>query len=182
MTGGETRALIQSLQTAMNDALDQLTALTDEQLNDACSHPCGHGPDEAASIWHLLANDIDHEKMHAGQILSLRHDLRLMQTPAARLLGEWLKERAALIGALVGLEDDALDRRASETEWSIREAAEHVLYWQRDSLAAGLQDLASGEAWRADPNLRYGGPVPLTKGAAHAVDEAGAGGQQDGPA
>lgn len=161
--GNETRALIQTLQAAINETLDQLSALSDEQLDVACSHPCGHGPGEAASIWHLLANDIDHEKMHAGQILSLRHDLRAMQTPAARLLGEWLKERAALIGALVGLDDATLDQRPSPGEWSIREAVQHVLYWERDSLTAGLRDLAGGESWRSDPNLRYGGPVPSAK-------------------
>lgn len=142
--GRETRELIQSLQAAMNEALDQLSALNDEQLACACSHPCGHGPADAASIWHLLANGVDHETMHAGQVLSLRHDLRLMQTPVARLLGEWVKERAALVGALIGLEDEDLDRRPAEREWSIREAVEHVLYWQRDSLAAGLRDLAGG--------------------------------------
>jgi hypothetical protein len=158
-----TRTLIRALQDAMNETLDTLAGLTDEQLDAACSHPCGRGPGDTRSIWHLVANDIDHEKMHAGQILSLRHDLGVMQTQTARLLGEWIKERAALIGALVGLPDEALDRRHKPEEWSIREVVEHTLFWERDSLAATLRDLAGGEPWRADPELQYGGPVPRAK-------------------
>lgn len=156
----EVRSLIRALQDAMNETLDALANLTDEQLDAACSHPCGHGPDDTSSIWHLLANDIDHEKMHAGQILSIRHDLRVMQTQPARLLGEWVKERAALIGALIGLPDEALDQRAKPGEWTIREVVEHTLYWERDSLTAGLRDLAGGERWRPDPTLDYDQPVP----------------------
>lgn len=156
----EVRTLIRALQDAMNETLDALAGLTDEQLDAACSHPCGRGPGDATSIWHLLANDIDHEKIHAGQILSIRHDLRVMQTQPARLLGEWLAERAALIGALIGLPEEALDRRPKPEEWSIRDVVDHTLYWERDSLAAGLCDLGGGERWRADAGLEYGGPVP----------------------
>ena len=158
--GDETRAMIRALQEAINETLDALAGLTDEQLAAACSHACGRGPGDATSVWHLLANQIDHEKMHTGQVLSLRHDLRVMQTQTARLVAEWLRERAALIGALVGLPDEALDRRPNPNEWSIREVVQHTLYWERDALTATLRELADGTRWRPDPNLVYGGPVP----------------------
>jgi len=157
---GETRRLIRELQESMNRTLDRLYELAEDSLEQPCSHPCGHGADGTTSIWHLLANDIDHEKMHAAGILNARHDLRLMQTQTQRLLGEWLKERAALIGALVGLNDADLDVRLREGEWSFREMVEHVLYWEDDSIAAGLHDLAGGERWRADPALDFTAPVP----------------------
>ncbi len=160
---GETRTLIRALQEAMNETLEALAALSDEQLAAACSHPCARESGETGSIWRLLANDIDHERMHAGQVLSLRHDLSVPQTPTARLLGEWVRERAALIGALVGLPDEALDRRAKPEEWTIREVVEHTLYWERDSIDAGLKELAGGESWRPDPDVAYGGPVPRRK-------------------
>jgi hypothetical protein len=166
---GDTRTLIRALQDAINETLDALADLADGQLDSACSHPCGRGPDGERTVWHLIANDIDHEKMHAGQILSLRHDLGVMQTQTARLLGEWIKERAALIGALIGLPDDALDRRLAPDEWSIRDVIEHTLFWERDSLAATLSDLAGGDPWRPDPTLAYGGPVPRQKSAADGV-------------
>lgn len=161
--GSETRALIRTLQKSMNETLDALASLTDDDLAAACSHPCGHGPGDRASIWHLLANDIDHEKMHAGQVLSIRHDLRVMQTQTARMVGEWIERRAALVGTLVGLPDSALDARTKPEEWSIREVAEHTIFWAHDSLAAGLRDVAGGAAWQADRSLQYGGPVPRPK-------------------
>jgi len=156
----ETRRLIRELQQAMNATLDRLYDLAEADLDAACSHPCGHGPGGTTSIWHLLANDIDHEKMHAAGILNARHDLRLMQTQPQRMLAEWLKERAALIGTLIGLEDDQLDLRLHESEWSFREMVEHTIFWEQDSIAAGLNDLAGAPPWHADPALRYGGPVP----------------------
>ncbi|HEY7296174.1 MAG TPA: DinB family protein [Dehalococcoidia bacterium] len=159
----ETRRLIRELQQAMNATLDRLYELSESDLEHACTHPCGKGPGGTTSIWHLLANDIDHEKLHAAGILNARHDLRLMQTGPQRLLAEWLKERAALIGALIGLEDDQLDLRLREGEWSFREMVEHTIYWEQDSIAAGLRDLAGEEPWRADPELRYGGPVPALR-------------------
>ncbi|MGD9891641.1 MAG: DinB family protein [Dehalococcoidia bacterium] len=166
---GDTRTLIRALQDAMNETLDALADLADDQLDAACSHPCGRGPDGNRSVWHLIANDIDHEKMHAGQILSLRHDLGVMQTQTERLVGEWIKERAALAGALIGLPDEALDRRATPDEWSIREVVEHTLFWERDSLTATLRDLAGGDPWRPDPTVQYGGPVPQRTPAAGGV-------------
>lgn len=166
----ETRRLIRELQQAMNETLDRLYELGEPELDAACTHPCGHGPGNASSIWHLLANDIDHEKMHAAQILSNRHDLRLMQTQPQRLLAEWLKERAALIGALIGLPDEALDRRTRENEWSFREVVEHTIYWERDSIATGLNDVAGGAPWLPDPGLQFGGPVPIQGQPAVAVE------------
>ena len=161
---GDTRTLIRALQEAMNETLAALAALNDEQLAAVCSHPCARESGETGSIWRLLTNDIDHERMHAGQVLSLRHDLRVPQTPTARLLGEWVRERAVLIGALVGLPDEALDRRTKPEEWSIREVVEHTLYWERDSISAGLRELADGEPWRPDPAIEYGRPVPGPRG------------------
>jgi len=159
-----TRALIRALQESINATLDRLADLTDEQLDHTCSHPCGRGPSGTRSIWHLLANDIDHETIHTGQVLNLRHDLGVMQTQNARLLGEWVAKRAALVGALIGLSDDDLDRRPADAEWSIRDVVAHTLYWEEDSLAAGLSDLAGGAPWRADPAVTYGGPVPRANG------------------
>jgi hypothetical protein len=88
-----------------------------------------------------------------------------MQTQPQRLLAEWLKERAALIGTLIGLEDGQLDLRLREGEWSFREMVEHTIYWEQDSVAAGLNDLAGEPPWHADPALRYGGPVPAPRDA-----------------
>ena len=166
MAGQGTRALIRALQTSMNETFDQLCALTDNDLDAASSHPCGHGRDGVESVWHLIANDIDHEQIHAASILSIRHDLRLMRTQRQRLLAEWLAERAALIGALIGLQDEDLDRRTQDGEWSIREQVAHTIFWQRDSVAQALRDIAGGPAWQPDPALDYSQPAPDAVGGA----------------
>jgi hypothetical protein len=59
----------------------------------------------------------------------------VMQNDSAqRLMAEWYRERAILISTLLGLPDEALDRRPAEGETTIAEVIEHVLYWDKDSI------------------------------------------------
>ena len=53
----------------------------------------------------------------------------------ARLLAESVTARAGLVAALLDLPDEALDRRPEEGATTIREVIEHVLYWERNSMA-----------------------------------------------
>jgi hypothetical protein len=53
-------------------------------------HVCAQGRD----VWTLITNDIDHEKIHVGQILDGRYENRITQTAMKRLIAEWLVERA----------------------------------------------------------------------------------------
>jgi uncharacterized damage-inducible protein DinB len=83
----------------------------------------------------LLVHNIDHERMHLGQVHNIRFELKTMQRDyIARLMAEWLRERAALASALVGLPDEALDMRIGKQGWTIRETIEHTLYWERNSV------------------------------------------------
>ena len=67
--------------------------------------------------------------MHVGQVYNIRYEAGMMQNgETARLLAEWLRDRAALIASLYGLTNDDLDRRHAEGEYTIRETVEHVLY------------------------------------------------------
>ena len=43
------------------------------ELTMASSHACAQGKD----LWTLITNDIDHEKIHTGQILEARYESRL---------------------------------------------------------------------------------------------------------
>jgi hypothetical protein len=160
MADEQTRALLRALQESMNETFDRLCTLAEGDLDAPTTHPCGHGRDGVESFWHIVANDIDHEKIHAGSILNTRHDLRLMQTPPQRMLAEWLVERAALIGTLIGLRDEDLDLRLNADEWSVREHIAHTIFWQRDSVTQALRDLAGGPPWSADPALDYTLPAP----------------------
>jgi len=45
-------------------------------------------------VWPLVTNDIDHEKIHTGQILEARYEAGSTASPVERLAAEWLAERA----------------------------------------------------------------------------------------
>jgi uncharacterized damage-inducible protein DinB len=83
----------------------------------------------------LLAHNIDHEQMHAGQVYSLRYSLKKMQKGQVdRLMAETLRARANLVAALIGLDDKDLDAQAPDDDWTIRQVVEHTLYWERHSI------------------------------------------------
>jgi hypothetical protein len=83
----------------------------------------------------LLTHNIDHERMHVGQLYSARYSLRHMQkSEADRLMAETLRARTDLIAALIGLPDSALDARTPDDQWTIREMIEHTIYWERHSI------------------------------------------------
>ena len=126
----EAHRLIAELQQSMSETITKLQALTDEHLDHDCSHGCAMKD----GVRGLLVHNIDHERMHLGQVHSNRFDLKIKQRDYVdRLLAEWLRERAALVSALVGLSDEELEMKPEEDEWSIRETVEHTLYWERNS-------------------------------------------------
>ena len=133
----EVLKLINELQRSMNETLNKLSALTDAHLDHDCSHGCAMED----GVRGLLVHNVDHERMHLGQVHNARFRLKAMQRDAsARLLAEWLRERAALAAALVGLPDEALDMRFEDEEWTIRETVEHTLYWEKNSVDHLVQE------------------------------------------
>ena len=86
-----------TVQGAIRELLEQtmvtmetLVAASDRELPLSSSHTCAHGKD----LWTLITNDIDHEKIHTGQVLEGRYESRITASPMERLVGEWLVERA----------------------------------------------------------------------------------------
>ncbi len=135
----EVMTLIRALSERIVDALEQLSGLSDADLDELCGHPCATG----GTVRSLLTHNIDHERMHIGQVYNIRYEAKMMQNAqVARLLAEWLRDRALLVSALYGLTDEDLDRRHAEGEYSIRESVEHVLYWEKDSVDGLLTERA----------------------------------------
>jgi uncharacterized damage-inducible protein DinB len=58
------------------------------------------------------------------------------------LAAELTRERAALIASLLDLSAADLDRESKPGDFSIRQNVEHVLYWERDSMAALAREQA----------------------------------------
>lgn len=139
----EVTTLVQALVDRIGDSLERLATLSDDDLDDPCEHPCA----TAGTVRSLLTHNIDHERMHVGQVYNIRYEAKMMQNAeTARLLAEWLRDRALLISSLYGLSDEDLDRRHAEGEYSIRETIEHVLYWEKDSVDGLLAERAEARA------------------------------------
>lgn len=96
----------------------------------------------------LITNDIDHEKIHTGQVLEGRYESRNTASPMERLLAEWLAERARFIGSLIGLTDAQFNSETAPGQWTYRVIAKHVLTLERYSLKTIAEDQAARAASR----------------------------------
>jgi hypothetical protein len=132
---GAIRELLEQTMTTM----DALLEASDRELPMPSSHVCAQGKD----VWTLIANDIDHEKIHTGQILEARHDSRITASPMQRLVAEWLAERARLVGSLIGLTDEQFNSETASGQWTYRVVAKHVLTLEQDSLKTIAADRAA---------------------------------------
>jgi hypothetical protein len=119
--------------------MDALLQASDAELAMPSSHGCAQGKD----VWTLITNDIDHEKIHTGQVLEARYEARITASPMERLVAEWLSERARFIGSLVGLTDEQFNSQTSPGEWTYRVVAKHVLALEQDSLSTIRTDRAA---------------------------------------
>jgi uncharacterized damage-inducible protein DinB len=135
---------IELLLASLAETTGVLAHLSDVELDDVSEHPCAMG----GTVRDLLNHNIDHERMHTGQVYSLRYSLRKMQTGEVdRLIAETMRARIELIASLVGLDDAALDARVPDDKWTIQEMIEHTLYWERHS----IDDLAEEKLGRRLP-------------------------------
>ena len=136
------REAIRELLTQTMATMETLLEASDRELAMPSSHACAQGKD----LWTLLTNDIDHEKIHTGQILEGRYESRITASPMQRLLAEWLEERARLIGSLIGLTDEQFNRETAPGQWTYRAVAKHVLLVEQDSLRTMAADRVARRA------------------------------------
>src|SRR5712692_9158560 len=135
------REAIRELMAQTTATMDALLEASDRELAMPSSHACAQGKD----VWTLITNDIDHEKIHTGQVLEGRYESKLTASPMQRLLAEWLAEPARFIGSLIGLTDEQFNRETAPGQWTYRVVAKHVLMLEQDS----LKTVASDQAARA---------------------------------
>jgi hypothetical protein len=133
------RGAIRELLEQTMVTMDALLEGADGELPMPSSHACAQGKD----AWTLITNDIDHEKIHTGQVLEGRYESRVTASPMERLIAEWLAERARFIGALVGLSDEQFNSETATGQWTYRIVAKHVLALEQDSLKTIAADRAA---------------------------------------
>ena len=135
------RAAIRELMEQTMATMDALLEASDRELAMSSSHACAQGKD----VWTLITNDIDHEKIHTGQVLEGRYESRITASPMQRLVAEWLAERARFISSLIGLTDEQFNSDTTPGQWTYRVVAKHVLTLEQDS----LKTIATDQAARA---------------------------------
>src|SRR3989449_9162081 len=123
------RAAIRELMEQTMATMDALLEASDRELAKSSSHTCAQGKD----VWTLLTNDIDHEKIHTGQVLEGRYESRNTASPMERLVAEWLAERARFIGSLIGLTDEQFAGETAPGQWTYRAVAKHVLVVEQNT-------------------------------------------------
>jgi uncharacterized damage-inducible protein DinB len=129
--GTQVDELIGLLQRSLGQTLQILSALRDAELDDPSGHICAMG----GGVQDLLAHNVDHERMHVGQVYTARYNQKQMQfSRVDRMAAETLRARAELLASLIGLPDDALDAPMAEDAWTIRQMIEHTVYWERHSM------------------------------------------------
>ena len=133
------RAAVRELLEQTMGTMDALLAASDRELPMPSSHACAQGRD----LWTLITNDIDHEKIHTGQVLEARYESRRTASPIERLIAEWLAERARFVGSLVGLTDEQFNTETAPGQWTYRVVAKHVLTLEQDSLNTLAADQAA---------------------------------------
>src|SRR2546428_13861503 len=88
---GAIRELIEQTMLTMGALLEA----PERELSVPSSHGCAQGKD----VWTLITNDVDHEKIHTGQVLEGRYESRITASPMERLVAEWLGATGGLNGS-----------------------------------------------------------------------------------
>ena len=133
------RETVTQLLESTREMIDQILALPPEELALPSSHVCAQGQD----LWALLTNDIDHETIHAGQVLEARYEYHSTASPMERLVAEWLKARATFIASFIGMSDEDFNKETAPGAWSYRVIAKHVVELEKHSLKTITSDIAS---------------------------------------
>src|SRR3989442_6797471 len=103
------RGAIRELLEQTMVTIDALLETSDRELAMPSSHACAQGKE----AWTLITNDIDHEKIHTGQVLEARYESRITASPMERLVAEWLSERARFIGSPLRPTPEQINTRAA---------------------------------------------------------------------
>jgi hypothetical protein len=132
------RDTVTQLLESTRDVIDQLLALPIDEIPLPSSHTCAQGKD----LWALITNDIDHETIHAGQVLEARYESRSTASPMERLVAEWLVARARFIATFVGMNDQEFNGETAPGGWTYRGIAKHLISLDQDSLKTIHADIA----------------------------------------
>ena len=125
----ETRKLLEELATARAETIAALTALEDEVLRFKTTQWRWN------TVRRVLLRFGDHPREHTTQLVAAREAIGAAHTMPQRMLARAQEAYGEFLGAVIGLEDDDLDKAPAAGEWTIRQILEHLLEGEKGYLA-----------------------------------------------
>lgn len=142
MARNESAELALELLREATASVERLVGLEEGDLGFPTEHGCAMD----GGIRRLLVHNAEHDRMHAGAVSTARFTARAMQeSELGHLTRDLLRQRVELAGQLLAMDDELLDAKAPNDEWTVREHVEHVLYWERNSMEQVGRELAERE-------------------------------------
>ena len=131
--------LLRQLTTTVTD----MAGFAEDDLARTVDHGCAMD----GGLRRLLIHNAEHDRQHAAPISNARQQARQMpEAEFPRLIRDLIRQRAEVIGLLLGMDDELLDSQPPNDEWTIRAHVEHLLYWEGDSMAVAVRDLSAPDA------------------------------------
>jgi hypothetical protein len=117
----ETHKLLEEIAAARAETIAALTALEGEALRFKTSQWRWN------TVRRVLLRFGDHLREHTTQLVAAREAIGAAHSMPQRMLARAQEAYGEFLGAVVGLEDEDLDKSPAAGEWAIRQALEHLL-------------------------------------------------------
>jgi uncharacterized damage-inducible protein DinB len=124
----ETRKLLEELAAARAETIAALTALEDEALRFKTDQWRWN------TVRRVLLRFGDHPREHTTQLVAAREAIGAAHTMPQRMLARAQEAYGEFLGAVIGLQDDDLDKAPAAGEWTIRQILEHLLEGEKGYL------------------------------------------------
>lgn len=127
----------------LDELLDQLYAVRQETMNlltKTSDADLDNKTERGLTLRRVLQMLTDHDDEHLQHILRARRAVGARRGEIHRLMGEMQAARGELIGNVMGLTPEQLDKEWEEGEWAIRQILIHMVDTERSymEMAKGL--------------------------------------------
>jgi len=136
MSRDQMNAYLDRFDAIQREMLDEFTDLPREELRYAADNVRWN------TVRRVLLRLGDHVREHTTQLVAAREDIGANPTMPQRMLARACADYGAFVGAVVGLEDEALDQVPEPGEWTPREIIEHMITiqaWYLDLIRVARQ-------------------------------------------
>ena len=117
----ELRKLLAEIAQVQAEVMDKMADVSQEELRFKTSNWRWN------TARRVMLRFGDHVREHTTQLVE---DIGAAQTMPQRMLARAQEAYGGLLGAVVGLQDEDLDKPPAEGEWTIRQILEHILQTQ----------------------------------------------------